>query len=168
MEPNASWCKLLLKDDIPSISTLYPSRVCWKYRINRPINYASRKTPCVRTLQLGLGVQIHRHFSSRLVIDSLHVHELHSLHNEIHWFEVSAFLISGADIPNVNPGFRIQHEAETLDYSISYFDHNPCNGNNYQCVPWRKYQCKCLENHDFARYWSCQQSECQILGPFKH
>ena len=46
------------------------SWICWKYHMYWPINYAGRKTSCVRALLLGLEVQIHRYFSSRFKIDS--------------------------------------------------------------------------------------------------
>ena len=80
------------------------SWICWKYHMYWPINRASQKISCVRTLLLGLGVQIHSHFSSRLLIDSHH--ELCRFYSDTHWFEWSAFAVNGTDIPNANPILR--------------------------------------------------------------
>ena len=53
----------LLSTHFKKWNTFPRSRLCWKYHINCPINYASRKIPCVRTLQFGLGAQMHHHFN---------------------------------------------------------------------------------------------------------
>ena len=116
---------------------------------------AGRNTLCVRTLMLGLDVQIHGHFSSRFLIDSLYEHELHSLYSETHWFEWSAFVVSGTDIPNANPEIHIQHVADEFDQKCNCFKHSPCNGNDYHRAPWRKnINPSAKKKHEFARYWS--------------
>ena len=117
MDANSGCCHLS-KGEISSLFTLYPWWICWKYPMHWPINHTRRKTPCIRTLLLGLWVQMNRHFSSRFSIDSLHEPKLHSLHSETQWFERNAFVDSGADIPNVNPEVHIQHLAENFDHSV--------------------------------------------------
>ena len=116
-----------------------------------PINYAGRKTSCVRTLLLGLEVQIHDHFSSIFLIDSLHEHEFHSLYNETHWFEWSAFVVSGTDIPNADHEVHIQHVVEKFDRKCNCFKHIPCDGNDYHRAPEEKYSSKCQE-----KSWVCK------------
>ena len=139
-----------------SFGPIMKSWICWKYHMYWPINYAGRKTACVRTLLLGLQVQLHGHFSSRFLIDSVHEHEFHSLYSETHWFKWSAFVVSGTDIPNANPVVHIQHIAEKIDQKCNCFKHIPCNGNDYHRAPWRKnINPSAKKNHEFARYWSC-------------
>ena len=121
-----------------------------------PINYAGRKTSCVRTLLLGLEVQIHSHFSSRFLIDSLHEYDFHCLYSETHWFEWSAFVVSSTDIPNPNPEVHIQHVAERFDQKYICFKHIPCNVYDYHRAPRRKnISPSAKKNQEYARYWSC-------------
>ena len=79
-----------------------------------PIKHARRRTLCVRTLLLGLWVQMNRHFSSQFSINSLHEPKLHSVYSETQWLERNAFVVSGTDILNVNPEVHVQHVAENL------------------------------------------------------
>ena len=53
-----------------------------------------------------------------LYVQKLSEHEFHSLYSETHWFEWSAFVVSGTDIPNANPEVHIQHVAENLTKSV--------------------------------------------------
>ena len=143
MDINSSCCHLLSKDATPSRFTLYTWWVCWKYHMYLPINYASRKTPCVRTLLLSLGVQMHCNFSSRFLTESLHDLKLHSLYSETHWFECNAFVVSGTDILNINNWPQCN--------DCSFFEHIPCNVNDYHYAPWTK---SIKQNWEFARYWN--------------
>ena len=118
MDTNSGCCHLS-KDETPSLFTLYPCWVCWKYPMYWPINHPRRKTPCVRTLLLGLWVQMNHHFSSRFSIDSLHEPKLHSWHSETQWFERNVVVVSDTGILNVNPEVHIQHVAENFDHSVS-------------------------------------------------
>ena len=81
---------------------------------------------------------MHSYFSFRFLIDSLHEHEFRSLYSET-WFEWSAFVVSGTDIPNANPEVHIQHVAEKIDQKCNCFKHLSCNGNDYHRAPGGKY-----------------------------
>ena len=48
-----------------------------------------------------------------------------------HWFEWSAFVVSGTDIPNANPEVHIQNVAEKFDQKCNCFKHISCKGNDY-------------------------------------
>jgi len=56
------------------------------------IMQASRPRVFMAPLQLGLGVQLHHHFASRDVIDTLHMYGFCCSYNRVHKFEQNAAL----------------------------------------------------------------------------
>ena len=56
-------------------------------------------------LQIGLGVQLHHHYASRILIDTLHKHGFCCSYNEVHQFEQNAVMSYGTDIPSYSLQF---------------------------------------------------------------
>ena len=74
-------------------------------------------------LQVGLGIQLHHHYASRFLIDTLHQHGVCCSYNQFHQFEQSAVLNYGTDIPNHSSQF-IQYVADNVDHNIRTLDGN--------------------------------------------
>ena len=68
--------------------------------IGQAIMQVSRPRALLAPLQIGLGVQLHHHFASRFLIDSLHKHGLCCSYQEISEFERNAASSYGTDIPD--------------------------------------------------------------------
>ncbi len=73
------------------------------------------------TLQLGLGVQLHHHFASRFLIDTLHHHGFCCSYEEVKRFEENAAQSHGTDIPNLTTEF-VQYTADNVDHNIRTLD----------------------------------------------
>ena len=72
-------------------------------------------------LQIGLAVQLHHHFASRFVVDSLHHHGFCCSYQQVQEFERSAALSHGTDIPNFSYQF-VQYAADNVDHNIRTLD----------------------------------------------
>ena len=84
---------------------------------------AARPRVLLAPLQIGLGVQLHRHYASRFLIDTLHKHGFCCSYNEVHQFEQNAVLSYGTDIPNYSSQF-VQYVADNVDHNIKTLDGN--------------------------------------------
>ena len=73
-------------------------------------------------LQIGLGVQMHRHFGSRFWIESLYQHGFCSSYSEIQKYERSAAVNQGTELPGFLPGSFIQHMADNADHNVRTID----------------------------------------------
>ena len=73
-------------------------------------------------LQIGLAVQMHHHFSSRFLIDSLHKHGFCSSYKEVQMFEKSAAVHHNTDIPDVSNNNFVQYACDILWQSSILFD----------------------------------------------
>ena len=73
-------------------------------------------------LQLGLGVQMHRQFGSRFLIDTLNQLGFCSSYSEIQRYERSAAVNLGVDIPGLLPGSFVQHIADNVDHNLRTLD----------------------------------------------
>ena len=91
--------------------------------IGQAIMQAARPRVLLAPLQVGLGVQLHHHFASRFLIDSLHHHGFCCSYQEVHQFERSAALSYGTDIPNFISQF-VQYVADNVDHNIRTLDGN--------------------------------------------
>ncbi len=74
------------------LQVLFPTKNASKKiaSLGQAIIQATRPRVVLCPLQLGLGVQLHHHFSSRFFIDSLNSHGFCSSYSEIQHFERSA------------------------------------------------------------------------------
>ena len=68
--------------------------------IGQAIMQAARPRVLLAPLQIGLDVQLHHHFTSRLLIDSLHRLGFCYSYQEVQTFEKNAAVTQGTGIPN--------------------------------------------------------------------
>ena len=76
----------------------------------------------IAPLQIGLGVQIHHHFGSKFLIDSLNNHGFCSSYLEVKKFEVSAADAQEKEIPGYIPGQFAQFTADNVDHNVRTLD----------------------------------------------
>ena len=80
-------------------------------------------------LQLGLGVQLHPHFRSTFVVDTLHSHYFCCSYAEVTKFERRAAVNEGTDIPHFREETFVQYVADNVDHNICTLDgHNTFHG----------------------------------------
>jgi len=91
--------------------------------IGQAIMQASRPRVFMAPLQLGLGIQLHHHYASRFLIDTLHKYGFCCSYNEVHQFEQNAALSYGTDIPNLSSQF-VQYVADDVDHNVRTLDGN--------------------------------------------
>jgi len=90
--------------------------------VGQAIIQATRPRSIVAPLQLGLGVQMHHHFASKFLIDSLNSHGFCSPYTVVQKYERSAAVNQGTDIPGYTPGRFIQHVADNVDHNTRTLD----------------------------------------------
>ena len=73
-------------------------------------------------LQLGLGVQMHKQFGSRFLIDTLNQLGFCSSYSEIQRYERSAAVNLGTDIPGLVDGSVVQHKADNVYHNLRTLD----------------------------------------------
>ncbi len=91
--------------------------------IGQAIMQAARPRVLLAPLQVGLGVQLHHHFASRFLIDSLHSHGFCCSYKEVKHFEQNAAQSHGTDIPSFTSQF-VQYVADNVDHNIRTLDGN--------------------------------------------
>ncbi len=75
--------------------------------------------------QLGLGIQLHHHFASKYLIDTLNTHGFSCSYIEVTTYECSAAVTSGTEIPNLTLSNFIQYAADNVDHNIfTLYGHN--------------------------------------------
>ena len=94
--------------------------------IGQALIQAARPRTVLTPLQLGLAVQMHHHFQSKYLIESLHALGFSASYKEVLQFERNAAMTSGAKLDG-HVG-----ESTTLKFSADNVDHNTCtlNGQN--------------------------------------
>ena len=85
--------------------------------LGQAIIQATRPRVLLSPLQLGLGVELHHHFSSRFLIDSLNTYGFCCSYSEVQCFERSASVCQGTDIPNLTPDQVVQYAADNVDHN---------------------------------------------------
>jgi hypothetical protein len=73
-------------------------------------------------MQIGLGVQLHHHFASKFLIDTLHTLGFCSSYTEVLKFQSSAAVTQGTDILGFAPDRFIQFVADNVDHNIRTLD----------------------------------------------
>jgi hypothetical protein len=92
--------------------------------IGQAIIQAARPRVILPPVQLGLGVQLHHHFGSKFLIDTLHKHGFCCSYSEVTKFERSAAVTQGVNIPNLTSDNFIQYVADNVDHNIRTIDGN--------------------------------------------
>jgi len=90
--------------------------------VGQAIVQAARPRVVLAPLQLGLGVQMHHHFASKFLIDSLHAHGFCSSYSTVQKYERSAAATQGTDIPSHIPGCFVQYAADNVDHNTRTLD----------------------------------------------
>ena len=90
--------------------------------LGQAIMQCIRPRVLIAPLQIGLGVQMHHHFGSKFLINSLYAHGFCSSYKEVQKFERSAAVTQGTDIPNYTEGQFIQYVADNVDHNIRTID----------------------------------------------
>ncbi len=72
--------------------------------IEQAIMQATRPRVILAPLQLGLGLQMHDHFSSRYLIDTLNSHGFSCSYSDVKLYERSAAVAQGTEMPDYTPG----------------------------------------------------------------
>ena len=89
--------------------------------IGQAIIQAARPRAVLAPLQLAFGMQMHHHFRSRYLIESLH--NLGSSYKEILKFERSSAMISGAELEELlEDGSSVKFSADNVDHNICTID----------------------------------------------
>ena len=81
--------------------------------IGQAIMQATRPRVLLAPLQVGLGVQLHHHYASRFLFDTLYKLGFCCSYNEVHQFEQNAVLSYGTNIPKYSSQF-IQYVADLI------------------------------------------------------
>ena len=90
--------------------------------VGQVIVQATRPRVILAPLQLGLGVQMHVHFASKFLINSLHAHGFCSSYLIVQKFEKRAAASHGTDIPGYTSGHFVQYIAENVDHNTRTLD----------------------------------------------
>ena len=90
--------------------------------IGQAIVQAIRPRVIIMPLQLGLAVEMHHHFASRYLIDTLNEHGFCSPCHEVQRFERNAAVTSGTDVPNYTDSDYIQYIADNVDHNVRTID----------------------------------------------
>ena len=91
--------------------------------IGQAIMQAARPRVLLAPLKIGLDVQLHHHFASRLLIDSLHRLGFCYSYQEVQTFEKNAAVTQGTGIPNDTSEF-VQYVADNVDHHLRTLDGN--------------------------------------------
>ena len=83
---------------------------------------AVRRRAITAPLQIGLGVQMHKLYGSRFLIDSLHNLVFCSSYSEVQRFERSAAFHHGIHIEGINNESFLQHVADNVDHNLRTID----------------------------------------------
>ena len=76
-----------------------------------------------------LGVQLHHHFRSKLLVDTLHSHGFCCSYAEVTRLEKSAAVNEGTDIPHFREGTFVQYVGDNVDHNIrTLVRHNTFHG----------------------------------------
>ena len=90
--------------------------------IGQAIMQAVRPEAIVAPLQIRLGVQMHRQFGSRFLIDSLYSHVFCPFYSEVQKFGRIAAFHQGTEIEGINNESFILHIADNVDHNIPTTD----------------------------------------------
>ena len=95
--------------------------------IGQAIMQQVRPKSLLPPLQIGLGVQLHKHFGSRFLIDSMNKHGFTSSYSEVLRFEQSAAMSNATSIPGLsecdaNSSHFMQFTADNTDHNLRTLD----------------------------------------------
>jgi len=112
----------------PSLQQLLNTIFCGKDRstkiasIGQAIMQATRPRILLAPLQIGLGVQMHHHFQSKFLVDSLYHHGFSCSYSEVKKYERSSSVAHGTEIQNFSANNFIQYSADNVDHNVRSID----------------------------------------------
>ncbi len=86
--------------------------------LGQALMQAARPRILTAPLRIGLGVQLHHHFGSRFLVDTLHNVGFSISYAEVQRFERSAAVSNGVDLPLRTEGGMIQLVADNVDHNL--------------------------------------------------
>ena len=89
--------------------------------IGQAIVQSTRHRGLLAPLQLGLGIQLHHHFGSKFLVNTLHKFGFTCSYKEIVKFERSAAVNEGTTISNMENSF-LQYIADNVDHNLRTID----------------------------------------------
>lgn len=89
--------------------------------LGQAIIQAARPRVLQTPLQIGLGIQLHSHFASRYLIDTLHEHGYTSSYDHVLQFSKDSAANQNTDIPQYSSQF-IQYAADNVDHNTVTLD----------------------------------------------
>ena len=92
--------------------------------VGQAIMQAVRPRVLMAPLQIGLGVQMHHHFSSTFLTDSFNAHGFCASYKTVTNYEKCAAAAQGTDIPECSPQHFVQYAADNVDHNIRTLDGN--------------------------------------------
>ena len=90
--------------------------------LGQAVVQATRPWTILAPLLVGLGVQLHHHFASKFLIDSLCKHGFCCSYSEDTQFVRNAAVTQGTDIPGFTPGHFVQYVADNVDHNVRTID----------------------------------------------
>ncbi len=90
--------------------------------IGQAIMQIARPRTILAPIQVGLGVQLHHHFASKFLIDTLNKHGFCCSYSEVTKFEHNAAVAQSTDIPSFTPRHFVQYVADNVDHNIRTID----------------------------------------------
>lgn len=93
--------------------------------IGQCIIQAARPRAVLAPLQIGIAIQMHHHFRSRFLIDTLHKFGFSSSYAEVQKFERNAAVLQGCDLKHLlNDNSQILCAADNVDHNVRTLDGN--------------------------------------------
>lgn len=90
--------------------------------IGQAIMQAAQPRVLMAPLQIGLGVQMHHHFQSKFLIESLYSHGFCSFYDEMKRYEQCASMTEHEIPKNYGPQNFLQYAADNVDHNIRTLD----------------------------------------------
>ncbi|KAK3101781.1 hypothetical protein FSP39_006288 [Pinctada imbricata] len=90
--------------------------------LGQTIIQAARPRSIICPLQLGLGVQLHHHFGSKFLIDTLNRLGFCLSYSEVQTFELSASVAQDPDVHTLATDQSIQYVADNIDHNVRTLD----------------------------------------------
>ena len=90
--------------------------------IGQAIMQAVRPRVLIAPLQIGLGIQMHLHFASKFLIETLNAHGFCSSYKTVSNYEKCASVVQGTDLPGVTLDHSLQHVADNADHNSRTLD----------------------------------------------
>lgn len=90
--------------------------------LSQAMMQATRPRGLLPPLQLGVGVQMHHHFASKFLVDSLYQLGFSCSYSEVQMYERSAAVAQKLEVCGFTPGHFMQYVADNANHNIRTID----------------------------------------------